>query len=54
VVEYDNRYIENGFSLLHEENSWIIAINLWGERKEKEEKCELKGRDWRNWGNLGN
>jgi hypothetical protein len=37
---------ENEFSSLHEENSRILAIGLWGERKEKEEKGELKGRDW--------
>jgi hypothetical protein len=24
---------------------------LWWERKEKEKKCELKGRDEKNWGN---
>jgi hypothetical protein len=44
---------ENGFSQLHEENSLMIAIGLWWERKEKEKKVELKGRDGRNWGNWG-
>jgi hypothetical protein len=42
---------ENRFFPLHEENSRILAICLWGYRKEKEEKGELKDRDWRNWGN---
>jgi hypothetical protein len=40
---------ENEFSPSHEENNRILTIDLWGERKEKEEKGELKGRDWRNW-----
>jgi hypothetical protein len=42
---------ENGFSPLLLENSWILVIDLWEERKEKEEKGELKGINWRNWGN---
>jgi hypothetical protein len=41
--------ISNRFYISH---SWIVAIDVRGERKEKEEKCELKGKDWRNWGNL--
>jgi hypothetical protein len=43
-----NQNPENEFSPLHEENSWIIAINLWGERKEIEKKGELNDRDWKN------
>jgi hypothetical protein len=36
---------------LHEENSLILVIGLWWKRKEKEKKCELKGRNRRNWEN---
>jgi hypothetical protein len=43
-----------GFSPLHEENSLILAIGLWGERKKKGKKGELKGRKGRNWGNWEN
>jgi hypothetical protein len=44
-------FYENEFSPLHEKNSRILAIDLWGKRKEKEKKGKLKGRDWRNWEN---
>jgi hypothetical protein len=50
VGKWKHVIYENGFSPLHEENSLILAIGLWGERK-KEKKSELNGRDEKNWEN---
>jgi hypothetical protein len=42
ITQNESKRFENEFSPLHEKNSLILVIGVWGERKEKENKDELK------------